>query len=331
MAEASGVRRSWLTAASSAVRIRSASASGRGLGGLLGEAFLAQRDGGLGGERLHDAAVGGGQRAAAQHQGEVVVDGHVDVALAGRPAGRVADGGGDLPRGRVLLPLRAAAGVRAALQQGDRVRPKVSRSRSSSAVSGRAPRSTLPATVARVAASAQARAASRVRRAARSTTALTATATTTNTIRARTFSRSAIVEGVERRGEEVVQQQRTRRRRRAAPATCPPTSATATTAARNSRMSLVSDSSLAQQVQQRRSAAAARAAASAKPASRRRRDSAAGAGQHRAPAALPDLLVGDQVHVDRAGQGGGGDPDARRRRSGRAGRAGWRRARAGWR
>ena len=29
-----------------------------------------------------------------------------------------------------------------------------------------------------------------------------------------------------------------------------------------------------------------------------------------APAAAPDLLVGDQVHVDRPGLGGGGDPDA---------------------
>ena len=81
LAEASGVRRSWLTAASSAVRIRSASASGPAVGGLPREPFLAQRDGGLGGERLDDAPVGGRQGAAAQDEGERVVDGDLDVAV----------------------------------------------------------------------------------------------------------------------------------------------------------------------------------------------------------------------------------------------------------
>ena len=58
---------------------------------------------------------------------------------------------------------------------------------------GRSPRKTLPATAAKVEASALAWAAWRVRRAARSTTALTAAATATNTTSARRFSRSAMV------------------------------------------------------------------------------------------------------------------------------------------
>ena len=144
-----------------------------GGGGLLGEALLAQRDRGLGGERLDDAPVGGGQRPAAQHQGELVVDRHVGVALAGaarhgwsptlattRQARSVARRGPGRP---------AASGGRSSSVTARR--PNVSRSRSSSAGSGRSPRSTLPATVARVCGSALARAASRVRRAARSTTA----------------------------------------------------------------------------------------------------------------------------------------------------------------
>ena len=70
---------------------------------------------------------------------------------------------------------------------------KVSRSWSSSAGSGRLPRSTLPATVDSVSASARARAASRVRRAASSTTVLTAAATSRKTTRARMFSPAAMV------------------------------------------------------------------------------------------------------------------------------------------
>ena len=62
LAEASGVRRSWLTADSSAVRNRSASAERLGGRGLFGQPFLAQRDGGLRGERLDHPPVGGGER-----------------------------------------------------------------------------------------------------------------------------------------------------------------------------------------------------------------------------------------------------------------------------
>jgi len=36
---------------------------------------LAERDRGLGGEGLHDPPVGGGQPTAAQHGGEIAVDG----------------------------------------------------------------------------------------------------------------------------------------------------------------------------------------------------------------------------------------------------------------
>ena len=119
LAEARGVRRSWLTADSRAVRILSASASGPAARGLFGEALLAQRDRGLGGEGLHDPPVGGGQRAAAQHQGELVVDGDVGVALVRGEAGLAADGGGHLPGGRVALTSGVTAAVGTALEQGD--------------------------------------------------------------------------------------------------------------------------------------------------------------------------------------------------------------------
>ena len=77
------MRRSWLTAASSAVRSRSASASEPAAAACLGEPLLAQRDGGLGGERLEDRPVGRGQGGPRSTSVQVVVDGHVGVAFAG--------------------------------------------------------------------------------------------------------------------------------------------------------------------------------------------------------------------------------------------------------
>ena len=87
-AEASGARRSWLTARSRAVRSLSASAIGPRRGGLLGEALLSQGEGSLNGEGLDDALVGGVEGPALQHQRERVVDGHLDVALLGAPRRR---------------------------------------------------------------------------------------------------------------------------------------------------------------------------------------------------------------------------------------------------
>ena len=58
-----------------------------GGGGLLGEPFLAQRDGGLGGERLDDAPVGGLQPPAAEHDGQPVVDRHRRLRASGLPPG----------------------------------------------------------------------------------------------------------------------------------------------------------------------------------------------------------------------------------------------------
>ena len=71
--------------------------------------------------------------------------------------------------------------------------PNASRTRSSTAVTARSPRSTLPAVVVSSSDSALARAAWRVRRAAMSTTELTRMATTTNTPSARTLLASAMV------------------------------------------------------------------------------------------------------------------------------------------
>ena len=118
LAEASGVRRSWLTAD------EQGGAQPVGLGerpdggGLLGEPLLAQRDGGLGGERLEDPAVGGGERVAAQHQRDVVVDRHVGVAL-GRGRGRAGRRRWRRPaRRRVVLHGRAGRRVGAAFAAG---------------------------------------------------------------------------------------------------------------------------------------------------------------------------------------------------------------------
>ena len=72
-------------------------------------------------------------------------------------------------------------------------RAKASRTCSSRAGSAVSPRSTLPASVPSISASAVARAACRVRRAARSTTELTSPATMMKTPRARTLFRSLIV------------------------------------------------------------------------------------------------------------------------------------------
>ena len=87
-------------------------------GGLLGEPLLAQRDGGLGGECLDEAPVGGGEDASAGGEGEHVVDGDVDFALGGSQAGLVADRGGESPDCWIVTWC-AGWGVGAAFKQAD--------------------------------------------------------------------------------------------------------------------------------------------------------------------------------------------------------------------
>ena len=115
---------------------------------------------------------------------------------------------------------------------------KLSRTRSSSAVSAVSPRSTSPANVDSVSASAVDRAAWLLRRAARSTTALTMAATAAKTPNASALFRSAIMN----LPVGSVKNQLSSSEAATAAASAgqsPPTSATATTASRNSSTSLV--------------------------------------------------------------------------------------------
>ena len=118
--------------------------------GLLGEPFLAQRDRGLGGERLDDPPVGGGEDPSTQDERELVVDRDVDVGLARASRhGVAADAGGDLPGVRRRAGCRACAAASGpTLQQrrrwSGRTSPGPARAARSAVGS---PRSTLPATV----------------------------------------------------------------------------------------------------------------------------------------------------------------------------------------
>ena len=180
------------------------------------------------------------------------------------------------------------------------VSPKVSRTRSSSAGSAVSPRSTLPASVPRVSASAVARAACRVRRAARSTTELTSSRDHDEDHQGERRCSSRDGERVQRRREVVVEQQRTRRRRRPGPARNPPTSATTTTTSRNSSMSLT-------RFRCCRSGDQQPAVSSGGSSTAERRSPAAGGGRVRPPWSrgqaepLPICCVGDDVDVDVAG------------------------------
>ncbi len=84
LADASGVRRSWLTAASSAVRIRSASASGAACAAVSASRCCSQHDGGLGGEGADEPLVVGVQRSPLQGERELVADRDDGVASSGR-------------------------------------------------------------------------------------------------------------------------------------------------------------------------------------------------------------------------------------------------------
>ena len=169
------------------MRILSASASGAAAAAASLSRCRSRIDGGLGGEGADQPLVLGPQRPAAQGEQQRVAGRHLGVGVLGALTRIAAGVGHDRPL--VGRPARRGAtagllvrGVRSS--RVTEVRPKVSRTRSSSAGSAVSPRSTLPARVARVSDSAAARAACRVRRAARSTTELTSAATRTKTSRA---------------------------------------------------------------------------------------------------------------------------------------------------
>lgn len=97
---------------------------GLGGGGFLGEPFLAQRDGGLGGERLDDPPVGGLQSAAAEHDGDPVVDGYRRLAAVGRAGRLLADTGHDAPGVLLAGPVGTATGLLGQLQHAHRAQPE---------------------------------------------------------------------------------------------------------------------------------------------------------------------------------------------------------------
>ena len=118
-------------------------------GSLLGEPLLPQCESGLGGERLDDAPVAGVEGVAAQHQGQLAP------SLPGSPAAVTGTSTSPSPGNAQGGPPTHAATCHAAgscwssgppgtsARRSSSVtdsRPKVSRSRSSSAVRGRSPR-----------------------------------------------------------------------------------------------------------------------------------------------------------------------------------------------
>ena len=211
---ASGLRRSWLTAFSNAVRIRSASRAGIGRGGRLAQLPLLVGDGDLGRERRQHPPILGRQRPAAQHHGR----GPRTTGTSMSPSSGCMHGWSPtlarhvhVPRSEPDRPVcRGAPLAGASLVRRSRltaVIPNVSSTRSSNAGNACSPRSRLPASVNSVSASALARAASALRRAARSTTTLTRTATTTYAIDRDHVVDAVDREAVDRRREVPVEQQ----------------------------------------------------------------------------------------------------------------------------
>ena len=156
----------------------------------------------------------------------------------------------------------------------------------------------------------------------------TAAATSRKTTRASRFSRSAMVNSVDRRGEEVVEQQEAddggdQRRAEAADQGDRDDRA-------EEEQDVAGQGQLAAQVGQHQ-----RQQRQPEAGQRRSRRCGVGGSAPRVsvtrPAAAVDLLVGDQVHVDRAGLGGGGDADAAGEDLGEPAAAAGARARAGWR
>ena len=124
---------------------------------------------------------------APQREHVAVAGGHDSVGVLGSRARRSPPPRRRPPRSVAPTSTvgREPCGPRPTTEKGGRDCPNDSRTRSSRAGRPVSPRSTLPASVPRVADSAADRAAWRVRRAARSTTELTSTATTTKAMSAR--------------------------------------------------------------------------------------------------------------------------------------------------
>ena len=130
---ASGVRRSWPTAASSAVRILLASASGAACGRRLGQPLPLQHDGRLRRERADEPLVVGVQRPPLQGERELVAHRDDGVRLVRPWARRVAGEGHHGP------------GRRPARAPGRRRRAPHRSARAASPTSGRTPRGPDPA------------------------------------------------------------------------------------------------------------------------------------------------------------------------------------------
>ena len=186
VADASGERRSWLTAASSAVRSRSASAMGLAAAAASASSRCARTMPAWTPNTASSRWSDGVQRVPADDQ---------DVRR--RPAGACASPSAGLRLGRLPDDLDDVPAARRRSGRARAASPtpsdSASWSRSSRACNALSPRSTLPATVARTRDSAWARAACVVRRAARSTMLLTAAATTTNAASAMTLSCAEMV------------------------------------------------------------------------------------------------------------------------------------------
>ena len=192
VAAASGRRRSCPTAASRALRSRSASASGFASAASLGEPALHERGLELRHERAEDPAVGRLQLAAAQ----------IDAGVLAERDRRLLVGvvGGVRIGGRTRSPRPPA-------QHDARHPERLAQSRRPAPARASAPCSTLPATATSTSASAEARAAIRARRAAWSTTRLTSAATTRKITSASRCSGFRDGDRVQRIDEEEVEQQ----------------------------------------------------------------------------------------------------------------------------
>ena len=173
----SGVRRSWPTAESRAVRRPAASARRWASVACGGHPPVAQGEQRLAADGENRARSGRGERAAGADEVHALVDLDVGVGLGGSRAGAPP------VHAVVSQPVPAARSSSATV-----VRPNASRTRSSSLGSGSERESTTRANDASSVASARAVAAWAVRRSARSTTAATSSATTTIAPIANAFS-----------------------------------------------------------------------------------------------------------------------------------------------
>src|SRR5690348_8894231 len=191
LAEASGVRRSWLTAASSAVRIRSASAIGRAAAASAASrccssavaAYAANAP-----RTRRSVAASGRPRSASISVGVTVTSTSASCGLVttGLPELATGDQRGEAGGGRSAGSAGRSSSVTDSM-------PNDSRTRSSTAARACCPRSTLPAVVTSSSDSAVARAACLLRRAASSTTELTTSPTRTNTASAAALLASEMV------------------------------------------------------------------------------------------------------------------------------------------